>query len=208
MRAVWRVAVAVVRYELALWRNLWRWARRRPPLLPAGAHGFGYAAGVAPTLRAFVIISAVELPIVHFVVPWSGARLALDVLGVYGLVWMVGLLATTRQEPHLVGPAGIRVRYGMTGRLAIPAADIASITARTRTLPPGTVLVEDEPDGGRAAHLAVVGQTNVDVVLRGPRVLPLRRAAGRPLTAVRFYADDPAALVARARELLADRPAA
>ncbi|HEX5741824.1 MAG TPA: hypothetical protein VFY17_09775 [Pilimelia sp.] len=90
----------------------------------------------------------------------------------------------------------------MLGRLCVPWADVAEVRVRDRTLPPGTVLVE--PDGDRlVAHLAVVQQTNVDVVFRGPVALALRQAAGRAVHELRCYADEPHALAATARARLA-----
>jgi len=56
--------------------------------------------------------------------------------------------------------------------------------------------------------VAVLSQTNVDVALCRPTTLPVP-GNGEPVTQVRLYADDSAALVAHARRhLIADQDAA
>ena len=60
------------------------------PTSRAGADAFPYAGDVTPVLWAFIVVSAIEVPVVHLLVPWESLRLALDVAGVYGVLWMVG----------------------------------------------------------------------------------------------------------------------
>jgi hypothetical protein len=52
----------------------------------------------------------------------------------------------------------------------------------------------------RSPSIGVGSQTNVEVALREPVVLPFRQTAGRPVTQLRLYADDPLRLVSRLRE--------
>jgi hypothetical protein len=61
----------------------------------------------------FIGVSAVEFVVVDLLVRrWPTVRISLLALGIWGLVWMFGLLFGFLTRPHAVGPAGIRVRSG------------------------------------------------------------------------------------------------
>jgi hypothetical protein len=60
---------------------------------------FSYAREVAPIMGAFIFVSLVELPIVHLLLPWPTLRLAALALSVWGLLWMIGLLASMKVFP-------------------------------------------------------------------------------------------------------------
>jgi hypothetical protein len=110
---VGRLLRKAIWYEFRLWRSLFRWVLRRPTAEP-GAATFGYAALLTPVLVAFIVVSAIEIPIVHLILPWAAVRTTALAAGVYGLLWMFGLLAAMRVHPHVVGDAGLRVRSGMS----------------------------------------------------------------------------------------------
>jgi len=59
------------------------------------------------------------------------------IVGVYGLLWMIGLMATMRVHPHLVGDEGVRIRKSIAVDLTVPWTDIRDIRSRGRSLPPG-----------------------------------------------------------------------
>ncbi|MCI0689908.1 MAG: hypothetical protein L0Y54_22115, partial [Sporichthyaceae bacterium] len=124
----------VLAYELGLWRSLFRWVLRRPVAEP-GAEAFLYAAVLTPVFLAFIGVSAVELPVVHLLLPWEGVRRVVDVISAYGLLWMVGLLASMRVHPHVISDAGLRVRHGISVDVAIPWEAIATVRARQRSVP-------------------------------------------------------------------------
>jgi hypothetical protein len=197
-----RLAVKVIRYELGLWRSLYRWILRRPPA-GANAAAFGYASAVTPIYLAFIVVSAIEVPIVHLLLPWETVRLVADAIGVYGVLWMIGMLASVRVHPHVVGASGLRVRYGISVDVTIPWEAIATIRARNHSLPRSRAIQFERTESGLIAHIVLMSQTNVDVVLREPMTLPLPKGTGEPVRELRLCADDPAALVARAREHLA-----
>jgi len=186
----------VIRYEAAMWRGLFRWITRRPLRLAPGDAAFGHAGPVKPIFAAFVVLSALEIPIFDLVisrlVPWPAVRFAVLAAGAYGLVWMLGLLGALLTNPHVVGGAGIRLRNGTSIDVTIPWDAIASVGHRYRSLPSSKgIQVEDS-----VLNLGTGGQTSVDVTLREPLTLPVHKD---PVREVRFYADDPKALVARAR---------
>lgn len=185
-------------YEAAMWRGLYRWVTRRPLRLAPGEVAFGHAGPVKPIFVVFIVLSALEIPILDLIishlVPWPAVRYVALAAGIYGLVWMLGLVGALLTSPHVVGEAGIRIRNGTSVDVTIPWEAVARVGHRYRALPSSrAVLVEDG-----VLNLGTGSQTSVDVTLREPLTLPLRKAPD-PVNEVRFYADDPKALVALAR---------
>ncbi len=194
-------------FELGTWRSLWRWVRRRPAV-PAGSDAFPYASAASPVLWTFIVLSAVEIPLVDWLLPWPSLRIALLVVGVYGLLWMLGLLAAMHVYPHTVDDAGLRARSGFSTDVRVSWDAIAAVRVRRRSVEGSRSVVVAEDGGRRAVSLAVVASTQVDVELRTPLVLPLARTGGQPVDELRLAADDPAALVRRLRAGIASRAAA
>jgi hypothetical protein len=184
----------VTAYEAAMWRGLYRWVTRRPLQLAPGDEAFGHAGPVKPIFAVFIVLSALEIPILDLIirhlVPWPAVRYIALAAGVYGLVWMIGLLGALLTNPHIVGEAGIRIRNGTSVDVTIPWDAVATVSHRYRTLPSSRAIqVED-------AVLSTGGQTSVNVTLREPLTLPVHKDPARE---IRFYADDPKALVALAK---------
>ena len=190
-----------VLFELRLWRSLYRWIFRRPLRLEPGAATFGYSDIVMPAFIGFIVVTAIEIPVLHLILPWQTVRIILFILGVQGLLWMIGLLASLRIHPHVVGASGLRVRNGSSIAIDIPWDAIAAIRTRIRSLPTGKT-IQFDPDDASVLSIAMSSQTNVDVVLREPMTVPLPGRAGRPITELRFFADDQRGLADRAREHL------
>ncbi|MEE6262927.1 hypothetical protein [Plantactinospora sonchi] len=195
-----RTAVA---YESAMWRSLFRWVLRRPVSYPPGAVTFSYLGVVRPILVMFIVLSAVEIPIFDLIiarlVPWQPARYLVLALGVYGLIWMLGLFAMLQLHPHVLDDTGIRVRNGISLDLTIPWDGVAAVHKRYRSLPSGKGVQVERDDSGPIVNLGVGSQTSVDVVLREPVRLALPKGPSEPTDRVRIYADDPDAFVASAR---------
>ena len=207
MRAVRRLLRLAVTFEVGIWRSLARWVRRRPDV-PAGSDAFPYASAASPVLWTFIVLSAVEIPLVDWLLPWPSLRIALLVVGVYGLLWMLGLLAAMHVYPHTVDDAGLRARSGFSTDVRVSWDAIAAVRVRRRSVEGSRSVVVAEDGGRRAVSLAVVASTQVDVELRTPLVLPLARTGGQPVDELRLAADDPAALVRRLRAGIASRAAA
>ncbi|MTD13848.1 hypothetical protein GIS00_07825 [Nakamurella sp. YIM 132087] len=185
-------------YESRMWSSLFRWVFRRHSY--GGPGSFGYVRQVAPLIWTFILVSAIEIPAFHFLVPWPTVRIVIDVLGVWGLLWMIGLLASMYVHPHQVLPAGVAVRHGMSLDVVVPWDSIESIRPVTRLKTGrGTVQVE-----GETVHIVLAGQTSVDLQLRHPVVLDLPKGP-TTVTAVRFWADDAPALVGAVRAELEER---
>ena len=147
-------------------------------------------------LLAFIGVSIVEIPILHFLLPWRTVQIIAFAISIWGLLWMVGLLAAVREHPHLVQlrrhPDPLRLHR----RRVVPWSAIAAVRTRNRPLEKSKgVQFEETADGGLIGKVVVLGQTNVEVVLTAPVEVGLPRG---PLTELHFWADDPKELVAQA----------
>lgn len=185
--AVKRLARAAWRAEVGIWQSLYRWAFRRPRV-PAGASGFSYHSPVLTILVIFIVLSAVELPIIDLIVhPWPWLRIPLLALGIWGLTWMIGFLLGYLTRPHAVGPEGIRARLGTDLDVDLRWDDVASVE-RSRDVTEKAPKVRDE-EHGRTLAIRIANETNVLVVLERPvRV----HVGGRDVEvdAVRLWVDD------------------
>lgn len=200
-----KITIALVRravvFELKLYRSLFRWVTRRPDI-PRDAVAFTYVSPVAALLWVFVVVSAVELVTLHLLLPWETVRLIADILGVWGLVWMLGMLASFRVYRHLVSDSGLRVRSGVSFDFTVPWDAVATIAVRERGRDKSRALQIDRDADGTVLNVVIGSRTNVDVTLGRPLVVPLRKG-DESATEIRLYADDARELVSRARERIA-----
>ena len=201
LKRVYSAARWLVELEIGIWRSLFLLVTRRVPGKGPGVQAFSYAKDVSPVLGAFIFVSVLELPVVHLLVPWETVRLAADVLGVWGLLWMVGYLASMRVFPHLLDAHGIRVRQGTSVDVRIPWGAVESVTSTRSSIPTNRSVQVEDGDRGAVVYVAMMKQARVRVVLRGPTTVVLPDRA-QPIAELRLYADDPRAFVARAGELL------
>ena len=197
----------LVRLEIGIWRSLALWVMRRRPGQRPGVRAFAYSRDLAPLMAAFILGSTLELVVVHLLLPWETIRLVADVVGIWGLLWMLGYMASVKVFPHLVADDELRIRYGATADIAVPWAAVEHVTAR-RDAAAAKRTVAVEQDGESAiASVAILKRTNVSVVLARPTTIELPQGPRR-LTELRLYADKPSAFVAGARERLAARSSA
>jgi hypothetical protein len=192
------MAKHAVVFELNIYKSLLRWLLRRPSV-PAGFEPVGYARLVTPMLALWIFGSALELPLVHVLVPWHGVRLALLVVGVWGLLWMVGLLAGLRSYPHLLGSDRLRIRNGAMHDIAVPWGTIEKVTTEDRSLPSSMwALQPQDTDRGTHLNVAVSGRVNVHLALR--EQLAVRTRSGELAVAgVSLWVDEPRDVAARIR---------
>jgi hypothetical protein len=183
-----------------MWRSLFRWLFRKGPYdVGPGAAAFPHTKAVKPFLITFLALSVFEIPLFHFIIPWTAVRIVLLVVSAYGLIWMFGLIGSMTLRPHVLDERGIRIRNGMTLDVTIPWSAVGSVRARDRSTPPGGSVQSE--DG--ILSLSAGGQTNVDVLLSEPRSFGLpRKKPVDPVTQVRFVVDDGPALAAEAARRL------
>lgn len=201
MTAVFGLVRRVVAYELALYRSLFRWVTRRPDV-PPDAVAFSYIGAVAVLLWAFICVSAIELVVLHVLVPWETVRIIADILSAWGLVWMLGLSASFRVNPHLVTDAGLMVRHGAGIDIAIPLDAIATIGVQERSRDTSQALQIDRDEQGIVLNVVMASRTNVDLTLGRALAVPVRKGE-ESITKVRLYADDARELASRVRQNLA-----
>ncbi|MFC6023352.1 hypothetical protein ACFP2T_45265 [Plantactinospora solaniradicis] len=193
-------------YELTMWRSLYRWILRRP-VAPEGTVAFSYAGVVTPLLIVFIVVSAIEIPILDLILPWKTARIIAAALGVYGLLWMIGLLASLRVHPHVIGDAGIRIRNAASIDVTLPWDAVETVRKRYRSLESSRAVQVDRSGATIVLNIGAASQTSVDIVLRRPTTVPVPKGADEPVHEVRCYADDPEGFVALSRRYLtADLP--
>jgi hypothetical protein len=188
----------LVKLELGIWHSLFLWIARRVPGEGPGVETFGYAKQVTPIIVVIAFVSALEVIVVDLLLPWQTARLVLLVLGLWGLLWMVGFLAAMRVFRHLVADDGLRIRSGTSVDIFIAWERVQSISARRDSIDTRSFV---HVDGNGIAHVPVMKQTRVAVVLREPAAVALPNGR-REIEEVRLYVDDPAAFVAAARARL------
>ena len=173
------------RFEVNLYKSLYRFLTRRPDV-PEGATGVRYVGAISVLLWAFVIGSAVELVVLHVILPWEKVRLAADIVGIWGLMWMLGFTASHYVYPHVVSADGLRLRNGHHVTVDVPWAAVAGASTRERSVDGNKSLIHQDD----VLLVPVGGRTNVEVRLARPLEVVVR---GEPVevTEVRFFADEP-----------------
>lgn len=173
MTSTWRILKDFVLGEVAIWRMLGRWITRRPDV-PNTATAVGYSQMVAPVMWVWIIASggeaiAMELILRSIDTGWAHVvRVPLLVVGIWGTLWMLGLMASFRVRPHLILEDRLRIRSGPRKWIDVPHAAIKSFRATEHDFS-GMTKTFHEEDG-----LLLVGvgrRTNVELVLTEPTTL-------------------------------------
>jgi hypothetical protein len=191
---VWAFAHRVVRIELRIYESIGRAVARRPAV-PRDGTGFAYHQPVQTLLIIFIVLSAVEIPIIDLIVHrWPPVRIALLIVGIWGLTWMIGLLCAFHMRPHTVGRDGIRIREGLELDIPLRWDDIASVERVRHVDEPKTPRFTDI-EGRRVLSVRMQDETNIEIALeRLTRVrLPGREPKGgaQQVQVVRLWVDDP-----------------
>ena len=114
--------------ELALYGQLLRWITRRPDV-PEGATPVPYARLATPVVWLFIFGSTVEVVAFDLILSrWlTFLRLPFLALGVWGLVWMLGLMASYRMRPHLLTATDLHVRNMARTHVIVPLDSITQV---------------------------------------------------------------------------------
>lgn len=209
-RRAGNLAQRAVKVELRIYVSLWR-AVARKPLIPVGGSGFAYHRPVLTVLIIFMVLSAVEIPILDAIVHrWLPVRISFLAIGIWGLTWMIGLLCAYFTRPHTVSAEGIRVREGLELDILIDWDDFDSIQLHQTTVDPndpdrikGRVFIEDEET---VCAVRIAHETNLEIRLERPTAIRLPglhpKGGTHEVTVLRFWADDPIALLESVRDEL------
>lgn len=191
--------------EKHLYASIGRAIMRRPAV-PSGAKGFRYDSPTLLILVVFIFVSTIEVFAIDLIVHrWQPVRVAFLVLGVWGVIWMVGLLCAHIMRPHTVGPSGLRIRDGLDLDVEIRWDDIHAVAIRKHAY-------ESKPprlmggEGSRTLVVAVSNESNLEITL--DKATMVRLPGGPPnggeqhVTAVQLWADDPRAYLAEVKKHL------
>lgn len=180
--------------ELAGYRSIWRWMSRQP-YVPDGANGFSYDKPVRTILVVFIVLSAVEIPLIDLLVhriPWL--RWPFIALGVWGVVTMVGILLGHLTRPHAVGPRGIRVRHGGEVDIDLPWEAVRSVERRQHALTGAPQLSLTGAGDAQVLNHVVQDHSDIEIVLEEPMLLRLPQGEAT-VSALRISVDEPAAFM-------------
>ena len=148
-------------------------------------------------------MSAVELVVVHVLLPWETVRLVADVIGIWGLVWMLGLAASYSVHPHVVTESGLRIRQGHGIDITVPWEAVATVGVRERSRDTSKSLQVDRDRAGRGAQRGDGQHDRRRRTTAAAAARPGAIGSEESVTEIRLYADEPRCLVAAAREHLA-----
>ena len=191
--------------ELRIYANIGRFIARRPAI-PRGAAGFSHHKPVFTVLMIFIVLSAVEIPIVDLIVHrWPVVRVLFLILGIWGVTWMFGLLCAYLMRPHTVGPEGIRVRQGLEIDVPLSWDDIASVARVKRVDEPKSPRIE-ETGASRTLVFRMQDETAIEIELERPTVVRLPghgpKGGEQEITGIRLWVDDPGAFMDEVRKHL------
>lgn len=114
-----------------------------------------------------VVAAPIELDVVHVLAfafsPWGWLKWALLVLGVYGILWLLGLYDSLETLPHRLEAEGLRLRYGRLTEGFVPYAEIEEVIKTPRKAPTSGDGLSHAP-ADEALYLATDGKT--DLMLR------------------------------------------
>ncbi|MCF3105994.1 hypothetical protein IPZ58_31125 [Streptomyces roseoverticillatus] len=171
--------------EFGLFCALWRWIRRRPDV-PEGHQTLTYGSEIKPIMWAMVFLVPLEILAVEFLVPWPTVRIILLVLSVYGMLWVLGFIATFFVRPHTIGGGKIVLRFAHFTQVTIPLELVESVRMARHSGYRRAIQIDD----GILA-MPIGDSTTLSVKLR--KAHPVALKPGKPaeqVQEVRFAADD------------------
>lgn len=202
IRGLMRRAAAL---EIHMYASIGRAIMRRPAVSP-GAKGFRYDGSVLLLLIVLAFVSAIEVVAIDLIVHrWLPLRIGFLVIGIWGAVWMIGLLCAHVMRPHTIGPDGVRVRDGLDLDVGFSWDDIYAIGIKKRSYDakPPRVL---EGDSTRTLVVAISKATNIEVRLEKSTAVRLPgdppKGGEQHVTAVRLWVDEPRAFLGEAKKYL------
>lgn len=182
-----------VQTEIGLLVSLARVVLRRPPRVPADSEPIPARKGTLAIPLAFVLLTLAEVVALHLALPWPALSRALTLVSVYGMLLMLGVIASRWDHPHHATSASLVLRNGAHVVAVIPYEEISHV------VPVLDVSVTSPAIGHGVARLATMHGCSVAVGLTSPRPVRLsgsRRAREHRVTAIRFAADDASGVVA------------
>lgn len=179
--------------ETGLLVSLGRVVLRRPPLIPADSEPIPAREGTLATPMAFGVLTLVEVVALHLVLPWPELSAALTLVSLYGMLLMLGVIASRWVHPHHATTTSLVLHNGVHVVADIPHEQISYVVP----VLDGSVTSPVIEHG--VARLATMNGCSVAVGLESPQPVVLsgsRRARVHRVSEIRFAADDAPDIVA------------
>lgn len=198
-----RSVAKIVVLEPRLWVCFVRWAlgRRR-----YSEEEFSYhrRSPLGMLVVMVLLVSPVELLLLHLLIPWTWLKILLLVVGIYGAFWVLGFYASLVTLPHRLEEDGLLLRYGVFARGFVPYADVVAIQRDRKVLSKGELFGDVEglrvlPDEDTACF-AIASKTDVLLKLNHARSMEKLLRSTPPVNCVRFAVDEPEDMVRRLRQ--------
>lgn len=173
-----KMAPLIVSEVKLMWRAIFQWGR---PRLNPGERAFTSYGTFAPALLAVLVLSAVEIFILHLVLARfsvTAAKVA-TVLGVVGAIYILGILKSLRALPTVVGGREVKVRLGSLQKAAFPLTSLKSISRVTAGLPLGPEI----------AKMSGLSAPNVLIELHNPITIDAHMSNSRVVSGLAVYLD-------------------
>lgn len=169
--------------------------------VPEGALAFGYTKGTFTLPTVLIVVSLIEVVIMHVLVPWAWLQIVLVLVTIWGVLFVLGIFATRVVRPHFVSEGVLHLRWGLQSVLDTPLTNISSMARYENHVHTQPHVDEDR------VILTQFTSTNVlirfaEPVVADPPVAKKKLAPGFRASEVLLYTDDPDGFV-RAVERLA-----
>ncbi|MBF8186818.1 hypothetical protein ITP53_13910 [Nonomuraea sp. K274] len=190
-----RAALRVLGFELKGLASIGLWIVRRRHGVPPGATVVTYTKEQTFVLSLMLFAMTVETIVVDLLLVGLGVpdwvRFTVLIADLYGLLFAVMLAAASVTRPHVLTSDELRIRYAAYFDLRVPLDQIASVRTSDGYHDGSMVTLKD----GRVS-VAVSSRTNVTIELTEPITFVRPFGARAEATSIRFFADDPKALLA------------
>lgn len=173
--------------EFDLLVSLGRVSLHCPPRIPADAVPFLAREGTLGIPVAFGVLTLVEVAVLHLVLPWPELSAALTLISVYGVLLMLGVIASRWDRPHHATATSLILRHGAHIVAEIPYGQIGYV------IPVRDGVVTSPAVDHGVARLATMSGCSVAIGLERPHAVVLsgsRRARVHQVSEIRFAADN------------------
>lgn len=175
----------LARYELALYRDLFRWIRGYQ-LVPDGAVPLPHPPGRLQMLASVIAVLCIEMVVVHLLLPAGTVRLVALLLSIWGVVYVASLIASERIRPSYVAEDETVLRRGRLVFVQIPASHVRA-QRHHRTFASEVVLGEGTLTVGGSGGTDILVELSEAIDATGDRY-PWQRAHSQPVTRIHYYA--------------------
>lgn len=186
----------LMRSEVGLAVALWRAVRRQHCVAP-GDIEISYVSRIGMMLWIVIGLGFVEIAVVHMLLPWPIVRWVVLAVSIYGQLWLLAMVFSLRQHPHLLRPDGqLLLRFAHFRTTVVPLDRLTAVRSRTTTEHPRNLEIKD----GRLS-VSVMGETSVQLEFT-PAVTVSLKGADHECITVDFFADSPRETVDHLRSRL------